>query len=228
MNPDRLDDLLRHTLADRRLSRGERRALEALIEEHDPTPQERALYLARAFEIVHEVFEGHAEREILGWLHELARLLLDHRAAPSLAEVRFAPHTDCNELLRRALAECAASAELCVFTLTDDTLTRALLEAHRRGVGVRVISDDDKSLDPGSDLAWLSDRGIQVRTDAGPEHMHHKFAIFDARRLASGSFNWTRSASRHNYENVLLTDDSRLVAAYREEFERLWTLFGSG
>jgi phosphatidylserine/phosphatidylglycerophosphate/cardiolipin synthase-like enzyme len=56
--------------------------------------------------------------------------------------------------------------------------------------------------------------------------MHHKFAIFDQRLLVTGSYNWTRSAAERNRENLAVTDDRRLVAAFREEFERLWRDFG--
>ena len=56
--------------------------------------------------------------------------------------------------------------------------------------------------------------------------MHHKFAIADAARLLNGSFNWTRSASRVNEENVMVTSEPAAVAAFRAEFERLWTSLG--
>lgn len=58
--------------------------------------------------------------------------------------------------------------------------------------------------------------------------MHHKFAPFDRRLPATGSYNWTRGASGGNYENVLVTDHPRLVAQFGEEFDRLWREFAPG
>ncbi len=55
--------------------------------------------------------------------------------------------------------------------------------------------------------------------------MHHKFALFDERLLATGSYNWTRSAADKNQENLLVTGDPRLVTPYAELFERLWVEF---
>jgi len=52
--------------------------------------------------------------------------------------------------------------------------------------------------------------------------MHHKFAIFDRRLVATGSYNWTQSAERANYENLVLLDDPDLVARFVREFQRLW------
>ena len=51
--------------------------------------------------------------------------------------------------------------------------------------------------------------------------MHHKFAIFDGRTLLNGSYNWTRGAARDNQENVMISDDQRLVAQFQGEFDRL-------
>ncbi len=73
----------------------------------------------------------------------------------------------------------------------------------------------------------LRDHGLPVRLDASAFHMHHKFALFDGRRLATGSFNWTRSATEGNEENLIVTDDIRLVRAFAERFERLWGRYGA-
>ena len=67
--------------------------------------------------------------------------------------------------------------------------------------------------------------GIPLKVDAKPNHMHHKFAIFDRSRLLTGSYNWTRSASERNEENFLITDDRRLVRPFETEFNRLWEAF---
>ena len=107
----------------------------------------------------------------------------------------------------------------------DDRLTEALIDAHRRGLTVRILSDNHKVHDTGSDVHRLRDRGIDVRLDDSDFHMHHKFALFDGARLANGSFNWTRGASTGNEENLVVTDDVRLVRAFAERFGRLWDRF---
>ena len=122
---------------------------------------------------------------------------------------------------------------MCVFTVTDDRISRAILDAHRRGVKVRIISDNDKQHDAGSDLQKFRAAGIAVKVDdqrgsAEPGlngHMHHKFAIFDGARLLNGSYNWTRGAADVNFENVVDTADATLITAFTAEFERLWKRF---
>ncbi len=40
--------------------------------------------------------------------------------------------------------------------------------------------------------------------------------------LATGSYNWTRSAEVANCENLVLLDDPDLVARFDRKFQRLW------
>ena len=111
---------------------------------------------------------------------------------------------------------------VCVFTISDDDITRALLRAHKNGVRIRIITDNEKSMDMGSDIFDLEQAGIPVKTDHSTSHMHHKFSIADGSRLITGSYNWTRSAEQYNQENIIATEHPELVKPFKTEFKRLW------
>lgn len=113
---------------------------------------------------------------------------------------------------------------ICVFTISDDRLSDAIMAAHRSGLTVRVISDNDKMHDRGSDVERLSQAGVNVRIDRSPEHMHHKFMVIDGHTVMTGSYNWTRSAETRNEENIIAVDDPQLATRFSEEFERIWAL----
>ena len=113
---------------------------------------------------------------------------------------------------------------ICVFTISDDRLSDAIMSAHRSGLTVRVISDNDKMHDRGSDVERLYQAGVDVRIDRSPEHMHHKFMVIDGRTVMTGSYNWTRSAETRNEETIIAVDDPQLAARFSEEFERIWKL----
>ena len=233
MQLSELESLFEKTLADRRLSRGERRALGAILADLDPDPEERAAYLGRAFAAASEALSRHADRRVLDWLLALTKTIaLPPGRRPGLpaavAEAVFEPRQDCAGRLRSLIARSVASLDLCLFTLTDDRLARAVLGAHRRGLAVRLVTDDEKSLDPGSDVLRLRREGVAVRYDGSPDHMHHKFAVFDRRLVVTGSYNWTRSAAEKNHENIVVSDDERLVRPFCDEFDRLWDLFAPG
>ena len=73
-----------------------------------------------------------------------------------------------------ALRSVRTTLDVCVFTITDDRIVRVLKRLHRKGVAVRVITDNDTSVATGSDIGDLREDGIEVRTDDNEFHMHHK------------------------------------------------------
>ena len=139
---------------------------------------------------------------------------------PPQADSYFAPKDDCPAKIRGLLARARNSVDICVFTITDDRISDAIIDTHQRKVKVRVISDDDKAGGRGSDIDRLLSAGVDLRIDRTDDHMHHKFAIFDHRLLLNGSYNWTRSAANRNQENFLVTGEPRFVEDFSKQFER--------
>ncbi len=222
-----IDRVLRQTLSDRRLSRGERRVVRELLAEEHASRHDLDLWRSRAFAIAATELSERDHARLLDWLEDVVKALRPAEAAgpPTTAEVHFSSGDGCPNRLRGLLASARRSVDICVFTITDDRLSSAVLDAHRRGVAVRVISDDDKAADLGSDIDRLAAAGVDVRVDSSPDHMHHKFALFDRRLLVTGSYNWTRSADGRNEENFIVSDDPRLAQPFADEFERLWKEF---
>ena len=112
--------------------------------------------------------------------------------------------------------------DICVFTISDDCISSAIVDAMKNGVAVRIISDNFKVKDKGSDILDLSRVGIPVKLDTSTNHMHHKFMIIDKKIVVTGSYNWTRSAALFNQENIISTDDELVISKFSNEFEKLW------
>jgi len=226
---DEVDEILRQTLEDERLSRGEKQALTALFTDHRDDHQRLAFFRHRAFEIARRALEGSMTARVITWLEDVVKALAvaaEPDAGPRLAEAHFSPGDHCRRRITSLIKQARRTADVCVFTITDDSIASALVEAHVRGVRMRVITDDEKAVDRGSDIQDLARAGITVRVDNSTHHMHHKFAIFDRCYLVTGSYNWTRSAASYNEENIVVSDDDRLVQAFSSTFERLWEDFG--
>ncbi|MET4105762.1 phospholipase D-like domain-containing protein [Hymenobacter sp. UYP22] len=179
------------------------------------------------FELAKERFNTFKDKAVIEWL-EAASALLPASVAPTTtpragsAQVYFSPNDECVAAIRQFIIGARHTLDLCVFTVADNRLTDAILIAHRRGVRVRLLTDDEKLHDRGSDVRQLRDAGISVRTDRSANHMHHKFALADNRAVLTGSYNWTRSAAEFNLENFLISTDSFIVEQYAAEFSRLW------
>lgn len=134
----------------------------------------------------------------------------------------FSPGPDCRIAIEQAMETAIDELLICVFTISDDRLSDAIQRAHRNGLTVRVISDNDKMEDKGNDIERLALSGIEVRIDRSPDHMHHKFMVVDGKTVLTGSYNWTRSAETRNEENLVSIDDPYLASRFMDEFERIW------
>lgn len=141
-----------------------------------------------------------------------------------MEKVFFSPGNHCRDAIIDQLNHAVSSVKICVFTISDDLISSAILHRHRFGIPVRIITDNDKCYDAGSDIEKLCKAGIEVKVDKSPYHMHHKFAVIDNRMVLTGSYNWTLSAAMHNHENLLISSDKEVVKRFGEEFERLWKL----
>ena len=228
MTPEELDAILATTLEDRKLSRAEQKALREVVRKIEPDERLLQLYRQRAFEIARSNIFGRDSLEVVDWLEDVVKALQAEPKKQQLgrAESWFSPGDDCPRRVAQLFQTARASADVCVFTITDDRVSGAILDAHRRGVKVRIVSDDEKSLDTGSDIDRLGAAGVPVRIDRSPAHMHHKFAIFDRDLLVTGSYNWTRSAADYNAENLVILDDERLLGTFQGQFDKLWDAFG--
>lgn len=227
---EELFDFLASSLQDGKLSRGERKILTEVLADQPLSKKQRRALLDRASALAGRQLGRQQDRRAFEWLADVAKILAARHATVETpaSEVLFAPDDPVAERIGERISAARRSLQLCVFTITDNHLTKLLLAAHGRGVSVRVITDDDKSLDQGSDIFRLERAGIPVRTDKDPSHMHHKFAILDQETLITGSYNWTFSAARHNRENLLISDDRQLLLPYQREFEKLWRLYDPG
>jgi phosphatidylserine/phosphatidylglycerophosphate/cardiolipin synthase-like enzyme len=209
---------------DASFSSSERKAVRQLIEGYHPDRPQRDLLRSRIFDIARTRFPSHTDLAVFNWLEIANKTLLDKSSdfshAPS--KVYFSPGEDCLDAILHLLNTALRSLCLCVFTISDDRITRAIIQAHQRKVKIRLLTDNEKLYDDGSDIRQLSQTGIPVRVDQTSNHMHHKFAIADDGRVLTGSYNWTRSATLYNHENIVLIEEPKVVQAYTQEFARLW------
>lgn len=224
MNQSNLVHWLEQSFADRRLENDEKAGLRTLAETLSADLKRFARN--QAFDKVRNVIgQGEDAMAALGWLEQIVKTLDAAGPEENRTEALFSPGHACRGAILDCLHQARQSVDICVFTVADDRISEAILKTHERGISVRLISDNDKANDAGSDVDFLRSKGIRVRIDRTIHHMHHKFALFDGRILLNGSFNWTRSASENNHENLVLTTDSGLVNTFARHFEELWERF---
>ena len=227
MRKEQIDDLLKRTLDDSRVSRGEKRILEGMVREHGDSEQQLGFLRHRAFAVARESIVGPEGIAAMEWLEDVIKVFQSREESDqNSSQVYFSPGDDCPQIIINQVERASQSIDICVFTITDNRIADAIRDAFVRGIAVRIISDNDKSLDPGSDIERFKGLGIPVRIDQTDHHMHHKYAVFDQKTTLTGSYNWTRSADKHNDENFVITSDPTINRAYSGHFDRLWDAFG--
>ena len=131
------------------------------------------------------------------------------------ATVAFSPHGKGQELIVHAIQEAKHEILVQAYGFTNKAILKALVEAHKRGVTVKVILDKSNQSKRYSGATYVNNAGIPVWIDYRPAIAHNKVMIVDQRNVITGSFNFTASAQKRNAENVLyILDAPSLAAAY--------------
>ncbi len=243
MNTEELTQLLKATLTDQRLSGSEKSTFSDWFTANASTDHHRGVVRHTVFEIARESLTTISPDRVLAWVEDVMRVVApmptpaatgNEPTRAGTSQVYFSPGERCLQQILHRFSTCRSTADVCIFTITDDRITRSILDSHRRGITVRIITDNEKVHDAGSDVHQLMEAGIPVkldderggRSDPGLSgHMHHKFAIFDGIWLINGSYNWTRGAANSNFENIVDCRDANLLASFADEFNRLWNRF---
>ena len=219
---DELLNYLQTSISDEVFSKSEKRTWKSLLSERPLDQNEINFLKSKIYELAKEKANANNFHFILEWVKVAISAL--EQPKPSTSDAFFSPGDACRNTIIRQIETATRQLNICVFTISDDTIANSLLTAHQKGVNIKIITDNDKSLDEGSDIEQLAKAGIAVKMDSTPNHMHHKFMLSDQRSLITGSYNWTRSAARYNHENILLTQDPAVVKSYANEFEQLWRM----
>ncbi len=223
MNSESIRRQLQQTIEDFTFSRREKQDLRQLIAEEGLGPNDIVTIRSMAFQMAQEFCDHRALAWLDGITHVLASTLKETQESAQ-QEVLFSPRDDCAARIQSMIRGATSAIDICVFTITDDGIAAEILQAHKRGKRVRIVSDNEKADDRGSDIFHLIESGVPTALDRDG-HMHHKFAVFDRARSITGSYNWTRGAARFNHENLLISHDPIVSKALLSEFEQLWTRY---
>ncbi len=125
---------------------------------------------------------------------------VDLSASGNIREALFFPDLSNAQFQRffTFLSSATRSVDIAVFTLSDQRISDLLLAQHKKGVKIRIVSDNDTVSNVGSDVTALAKAGIAVRLDGLPgalggpslrdstkggasSLMHHKFCLLDGK-----------------------------------------------
>jgi len=136
--------------------------------------------------------------------------------SPSASTLRGGPDAH----LVEAIDQARLSVDVAMDSLNLWSIRDALLDAHRRGVAVRVVIESE-GLDS-EEVQELLEAGIQIVDDRREGLMHNKFAILDRREVWSGSMNLTVRGAYRSDNNLVRIQSAELAENYLVEFEEMF------
>ena len=146
----------------------------------------------------------------------------------------FSPEHDPIVTLASLVDQADHSINFMIFALTHPDIEAAFARAQARGVEITGIFDESQGRGQYSIDEALANAGIPVYIDGNHNasgfsggKLHHKVMIVDAGTdsdpfIVTGSFNWSKSATRYNDENLLVLRDPALTTLFSQEFCGLW------
>ncbi len=218
--------LIDDSVEDNFLTKTEKNHIKAALLKLSPDKRVSDLLRSELFKIARNQVTPENYMEILLWTEKVNKLILSaNKVEVQQESVYFSPGEECLHAILHHIRASKNKICICLFTISDDRIANELISKHKQGVSIKIISDNDKMFDRGSDIEKLRRAGIRIRLDVTDNHMHHKFALFDSHTTLTGSYNWTRSAERYNHENILITDSHKVLRQFEKEFENLWEGF---
>jgi len=130
-------------------------------------------------------------------------------------QVYFSPKGGCTAAIIKNLDQAERSVLVQAYSFTSKPIAEALVDAHKRGVKVKVLLDKSQRKAKGSKLDLLVAAGIPVSIDKKHSIAHNKVMIIDGATVLTGSFNFTTAAEDKNAENLLVVRDKKIAKKYR-------------
>ncbi|MEJ8816210.1 phospholipase D family protein [Variovorax ureilyticus] len=143
----------------------------------------------------------------------------------SKIEVAFSPDAGSEALVLKVIDKARSSIRLAGYSFTSPSIVRALIDAKRRGVDVRVLLDERGNRGKANIAAMNLLVGANIPTNVISTYaIHHdKNIVVDGKHTQTGSFNYSQAAAKSNSENVLVVWSNPTVAAtYLAHWESRW------
>jgi phosphatidylserine/phosphatidylglycerophosphate/cardiolipin synthase-like enzyme len=122
-----------------------------------------------------------------------------------------------------AIGQVQNTLDVVAFEMNNELMVEAILDAHERGVTVRMVTDDDHGLEDSDGIVQgMKDAGIPIVDDSRSALMHNKFMIMDSAAVWTGSWNYTINGTYRNNNNALVMQNAQAVAAYQDEFDEMF------
>lgn len=149
----------------------------------------------------------------------LLALLLAVSVHAAEIQVYFSPKGGCTDAVVENLNKATNTVLVQAYSFTSAPIAKALVDAQKRGVKVRVILDKSQRTEKYSEADFLLHEGVPTWIDAKHAIAHNKIMVIDGKTILTGSFNFTKAAEIDNAENLLVIQDPKLAYTYTTNWQ---------
>jgi phosphatidylserine/phosphatidylglycerophosphate/cardiolipin synthase-like enzyme len=110
--------------------------------------------------------------------------------------------------------------DVAAYSITLNSVRNALLNAHDRGVTIRIVMESD-NMDT-SDVQRLLEAGVPIVGDERQGLMHDKFMVIDRSEVWLGSMNFTDSGTYDDNNNMIRVLSTKVAENYSVEFNEMF------
>lgn len=142
-----------------------------------------------------------------------------HSSASPRISLCFSPEGKCTQEIVKVIAEAKKIILVQAYLFTSKPIAKALVEAQKNGVQVKIILDKNVLDENFSMPNFLAQAGIPIWLDGKHASAHNKVMILDGETVITGSFNFTKAADEKNAENLLILHDTDLAELYVKNWE---------
>ncbi len=134
-----------------------------------------------------------------------------------------------DRILAGVIGNATNSIDAALHELDNDIIAEALLDAHKRGIKVRLVTESNYLYE--ASVKKLKKAGIKIvddKRDSGL--MHNKYLIIDEKILWTGSFNTTDRCAYYNNNNGIIIDSTQVAENFARNFSEMFDekKFGPG
>jgi len=126
------------------------------------------------------------------------------------------------EQIQNEISNCKSTILIAVAWFTNKELLGLLVDKVNAGVQVKIIVSDDIVNKRLNIKEFIKAGGTyQIIQSSQGKFMHNKFAIFDNKKIITGSYNWTYSAEYNNLESIIISKEENLIKQFNIRFKQL-------
>ena len=139
-------------------------------------------------------------------------------------EIYFSPKDKSAARIVQLIQNAKKYIYIPAFLITHTQMSEELINAHKRGVDVKIIIDANSVYTRNTKHSRLRSAGISVKAENYAGKLHSKSVIIDDEYVVSGSMNFSNSGENKNDENTVIIKNGKIAANYKNHFLYLWKM----